>query len=222
MTCRTVLLVIVLTAAVSVVAAERESATQVPAGEVWWLAAGPAAGALSLDPHLADYRWDTTPAGTFGVQALTGRGWLAGGLRWWRSRTTQGTGLVAASTEPTVTLDGLELTAQARLVTVAGIELWGGGQVGRLHLRYAPDELIVDTGGVPLTVALDPIGEWTVGLGAELRHRVGSRVDVALQAEWSSFALDTAHRRGDEIVTERERFYNWSARLLVAWSWNLS
>jgi len=192
------------------------------ADETWWLAAGPAVGGLSLDPHLADYRWDTTPAATVGVQTLVGRGWLAGGLRLGRANTTQGTGLVDAGEAPTVRLTSVELTAQARVVAVAGVELWLGGQVGRLNLRYAPDELTIDPGGEPLTVALEPIGEWAYGLGAELRYRVGSRLDVALQAERSSFALDTAHRRGDEIVTERERFYNWGARLLVAWSWNLS
>jgi hypothetical protein len=216
-------LALLLALAAAAGADERLAATHAAADrDAWWLAAGPAAGSLSLDAHLADYRWDTSPAAVWGVQGLVGRGRLAGGLRLWRSRTTQGTGLVNAPEAPTVTLTGVELAAQVRVVTVAKVEVWGAAQGGRLHLRYAPDRVTVDPGGEPLTIDLAPIDEWTLGLGVELRRRVGRRVDVALQAERSSFALETSHRRGQEIVTERERFYNWSARLLVAWSWSLT
>ena len=56
-------------------------------------------------------------------------------------------------------------------------------------------------------------GRWPVCCAALSGHAWA----LALSAEASTFALDTAHRRGDEIVYQRDRFWNWSARLAVTW-----
>ncbi len=189
----------------------------------WRLDAGAAAGGLGLDPHLADYRWDVSPAATWGAQAAFTRGRVGCGLRAWRARTTQGTGLTAGPADLDVTLTGVELTAQTRLLTVAGCQLWAAVLGGRLHGAYAPDRLTAAVGGgEPVTVVFAPLDTWTWGLGAELRRPLGRSLGLALQAERTGFALDTAHRRGADVVTARETFHNWSARLLVAWSWSLS
>lgn len=189
----------------------------------WRLDAGAAAGGLGLDRHLADYRWDVSPAATWGAQAAVTRGPVACGLRAWRARTTQGTGLTAGPTDLHVALTGIELAAQARVLTVANFQLWTAVLGGRLHGGYDPDRLTATVGGgEPVTVEFAPLDAWTWGLGVEVRRPLGRSLGLALQAERTSFGLDTAHRRGADVVTERETFHNWSARLLVAWSWSLS
>ena len=97
--------------------------------------------------------------------------------------------------------------------------MWGLASVGRLHMSYEPDQLTFDVGGItePITVDYTPISEWDFGYGLELRTVLMNQLAIALQAERSTFALDTAHRRGDEIVESRERFYSWSLRLQLAW-----
>ena len=58
-------------------------------------------------------------------------------------------------------------------------------------------------------------------LGLELRGTLPQQLALAVQAEQSTFALDTAHRRGSEIVFDRERFYSWSFWLQVSWTLGL-
>jgi uncharacterized protein YegJ (DUF2314 family) len=87
-----------------------------------------------------------------------------------------------------------------------------------LFLAYDPDHLTFDPGaGEPITVAFDSISEWDYGFGTEIRGAVTAQLALALQADHTSFSLDTAHRSGDEIVASRERFDQWSLRLQVAW-----
>jgi hypothetical protein len=91
-----------------------------------------------------------------------------------------------------------------------------------LFLAYDPDQLTLDVGaGTPITVAFDSIAEWDYGFGIEIRGDLTAQLALALQAERSSFSLDTAHRSGDEIVETRERFDQWSLRLQAAWFWTL-
>ncbi len=206
------------------VAGATHAGTITPYGEVaprgdWQLAIGPMAGALGLDRDLADYRWDTRPALQAGAHATLYRGRFGAGLRFWRARTTQASGIPGESQAPRVNLTGIELVGQVRFVTYAGVELWGSAHGGRLHLGYDPDQLTFDLGltSGPVTVDYEPISEWDLGLGLELRGELTTHMALSLQAESSTFALDTSHRRGDEIVQSRERFYGWSLRLQVSW-----
>lgn len=186
-----------------------------------WVAIGPTAGSLGLDEDLANYRWDTRPASQWGAQAMVGRGRLAAGLWAWSAGTTQGTGLPEASVTPRVALRSVAAVGLVRVASPLGCGLWLGGQAGRLRLRWEPGELAVDTGAGPVTVAYQDIDTWNLGVVAELRRALGRGLVAGLQAERSSFALDTSHRNGDVIENGRDRFTNWSARLQLAWSWSL-
>ena len=119
-------------------------------------------------------------------------------------------------------LSAIEWVGQGRIVSYRGVQLWGVLHGGRLFLGYDPDHLTFDPGaGAPITVAFDSISEWDYGFGIEIRGSLTAQLALALQAEHSSFSLDTAHRSGDEIVDARERFDQWSLRVQAAWLWNL-
>jgi len=185
----------------------------------WRLAVGVFAGGLAVDQRLENYRWDTRPAMQTGVQATVYRGRFAAGARLWGSRTTQAIGIPGTGESPRVNLTGVEGVGRVRLFDISRVELWGSGHAGRIHLGYSPDQLTIDTGVLadPITVAFDPIAEWEFGFGAGLRGEVTEHLAVSLDAERSSFALDTAHRRGEEIVESRDWFHSWSLRLQVSW-----
>jgi len=183
------------------------------------LAIGAIIGGLAFDPGLDDYRWDVSPTMQSGAQATLYWKWLAAGARVWRAHTTQASGIPGESQAPRVNLTGIELTAGARALSIRGVELWGSAHAGRLLLGYDPDQLTFDSGGIgePITVAYQPIDEWDVGAGIELRREIARQMSLALETTVTSFALDTAHRRGNEIVEARERFYAWNLRFEVAW-----
>lgn len=185
----------------------------------WRLGMGPTAGGLLFDPELANYRWDTQPALQTGLQATLFRGRFAAGSRLMRTHTTQASGIPGESQAPRINLTGVEILGQVRVIGYRGVEMWGLASLGRLYLSYKPDQLTFDVGGItePITVDYTPISEWDFGYGLELRTVLMNQLAIALQAERSTFALDTAHRRGDGIVESRERFYSWSLRLQLAW-----
>jgi hypothetical protein len=188
----------------------------------WSIAAGAAVGGLLLDPSLDDYRWDVTPALQTGVQVTLFRDRFATGARAWMSHTSQASGIPGQTQAPRVTVAAIEWVGQGRLVSYRGVELWGMVHGGRLFLSYDPDQMTFDAGvGTPVTVAFDSISEWDYGFGAEIRRRLTAQLALALQAERTSFSLDTAHRSGDEIVESRERFDQWSLRVQAAWLWDL-
>ncbi len=185
----------------------------------WWLATSLGAGAISPDQDLANYRWDTTATAQYALQATAGQNRWAAGIRFSRWATTQGTGLAADGPEPEVRLNSFDLVAQMRLVQWAGFEMWGTGLAGLVNLTYTPDQLVIDGigAGDDVTVNYDPITETNLGLGVELRHAFGRQLKASIAAERAGFKLDTSHRRGNEIVNDRESFQNWSLRLQVAW-----
>jgi len=188
----------------------------------WRVGIGPMIGGLAFDPSLDNYRWDVSPALQTGAQAMVFHGRLATGPRIWLTHTTQASGLPGQSSAPRVNVTAIEWVAQGRMVSYRAVELWGAVHGGRLFLAYDPDRLTFDPGaGAPITVAFDSIAEWDYGVGIEIRAPLTAQLALALQAENTSFSLDTAHRNGDEIVASRERFDQWSLRLQAAWLWNL-
>jgi hypothetical protein len=185
----------------------------------WWLATGLGAGALSPDQSLADYRWETSPTALYALQAIAGRGRFATGLRLSRWATTQGTGLDSPESDPQVGLTQLDLIGQLRLVEFAGFQFWGSALVGRVNVSYTPDQLVIEAGvpGQDIVVDYKPITETSLGLGLEIKRDFGRRLTAAVVAERATFSLDTSHRRGSEIVSQRQQFVNWSLRLQVSW-----
>ena len=110
-----------------------------------------------------------------------------------------------------------------RAVSLVGVELSVLAHTGILHLGYDPDRLSYDPSGTgsQITVEYKPITEWEFGGGIELRRELTGYMALAVQADTSTFALDTAHRRGGEIVEERERFLSWSFRFQLSWLFTL-
>jgi hypothetical protein len=181
------------------------------------IAIGPTIGGLAFDPSLDDYRWDVGPALQSGAQATLYWNRLATAARVWFASTTQATG-VPGTAAPHVNVTAVEWVGMGRVVSYRGVELWGAVHGGRWFLSYDPDQLTFDPGsGSPITVSFDSISEWDYGLGLEIRGDLTSQLALALQADHSSFSLDTAHRSGSEIVESRERFDQWSLRLQVSW-----
>ena len=188
----------------------------------WQIGVGPMIGGLVFDPTLDNYRWDVSPTLQTGAQATVYRGRLATGARVWMAHTTQASGIPGEAVAPRVNVTAIEWVGEGRMVSYRGVELWGAVHGGRLFLAYDPDQLTFDPGlGSPITVAYDAISEWDYGVGIEIRGHLTAQLALALQAENTSFSLDTAHRNGDEIVESRERFDQWSLRLQAAWLWNL-
>ena len=177
------------------------------------------AGGLGLDADLADYRWDTRPAPLWGGRLLAGRGALALGLGGWTARTTQETGVPGAPVVPRVALASLTAVGLARVASPLGCELWLGAQAGRMHVGWDPGEMVVDGDGAPLTVTFADIDTWCVGAVVELRRQLAPALQASLQAERSTWSLDTAHRVGQDIEYREDRFANWTASLQLAWRW---
>ena len=185
----------------------------------WHLALGPVAGAFAYDDALANYRWDTRTAFQSGIAASLYRGRVGVGARFWRTKTTQSSGIPGESQAPHVNLTGTEIVAQAMALSYFGIELWGSAHTGLLHVGYQPDQMTFDSNGLPqpITVNYDPIDEWDYGLGVELRTTIARQAALSLQLERTTFALDTSHRAGQEIVESREHFHSWSLRVQASW-----
>jgi hypothetical protein len=176
----------------------------------WRVAIAPTIGALMFDSHLADYRWDTSLAAQPGLRIGVHHSRYAAALRTSWSSTEQSTGIIGESTTPRVHMTQLDLTLEGRLLTFKRVELWGSGHGGRMFLGYEPDQMTVDAGGTPLTVAFDAIDEWCYGFGVAFRRDLARHLALGLQLDGTGFQLDTSHRNGSEIVESREGFVNWS------------
>lgn len=182
-----------------------------------WLSVSGLAGSTQPDRGLADYQWDTTPHLAWGMKAMAGAGRFGAGIRLWRTRTTQDLGL-AGETDPAVTSTSLELVGSARLASAWGTDVSATAGAGWLRLAYQPDEMTLDTGGGGTVVSFAPIDEWIGGVGLALRRPALGPWALGLEVDHRRFALDTAHRSGPAIVTERPTFSEWSARLELAWT----
>ncbi len=182
-----------------------------------WVSLGVLTGATAFDPSLADYQWDTRMQAAFGAEALVGVGRWSGGLRAWRTQTTQGINAPGVDASPVVRSTSVEAVGRVRLARVLGFTLEGSASAGRRHLGFSPDEVSIDTGlGAATEVRLAPIDEWTASAGASLGRRFASVWSLGLQIEQGVFALDTAHRQGSGIETGRESFGEWNARVALA------
>jgi hypothetical protein len=190
-----------------------------PAQESWRLDLGAGVAALAWDEQLSDYRWDVRPSAALQLHASALHGPWALGLGLGTTSTLQESGIPGETLAPRVALHTLELHAAFRVAQWQGIQLWGQAHGGRLMMRYEPDQFsfAVPGGGEPIVVDYAPVDEWTGGLAASLRREFFGNLALAAQLTHSSFALDTSHRRGDEIVHERQGFHNWSLGISASW-----
>ena len=182
-----------------------------------WLSFSALAGSTQPDRGLADYQWDTTPHLAWGMKAMAGAGRFGAGLRLWRTRTTQDLG-VASESDPAVHSTSLELIGSARLASVWGVDLTANGGGGWLRLAYDPEETTIDTGGGSTVVRFAPIDEVIWGAGFAARRALAGPWGLGLEVDRRAFALDTSHRSGSTIVSERTPFAEWSARMELSWT----
>lgn len=181
----------------------------------WRVSIAPTIGALALDSHLADYRWNTSLAIQPGLRVALHHARFATALRTAWAGTEQATGIPGETSAPKVNMTQLDLALEGRITNLGSIELWGLAHGGRMFLGYEPDHMTFDAGGSPVTVDFDPITEWCYGLGIALRRDLARHLALGLQLDQTVFRLDTAHRSGDEIVESRESFSNWSFSLAL-------
>ena len=184
-----------------------------------WLSLGLLGGSTLHDPRLADYQWTVTPRAQFGATARLGAGPFASGLRVSTTSTHQHIGLPDPTSSAAVRSTRIEWIGEARLSRFAGVELLAGASAGRLHLAYRPDRVQVPASGPTpaIDVELRPIDTWIGGAGLGARRPLVGPLSLGVSCERQYFALDTAHRNGNEIVTARETFAEWTARFELAW-----
>lgn len=189
-----------------------------PAHAVAQVSLAPWGGVLVLDPHLADYRWETDPRPVWGGTFAASAGRLSGGARVWRATTRQATGIPGETRQFAVSLTGVQGVGEVGLAEAFGFRLGATGSAGVVRFAWAPREMTIDDVllGEPIVVRADPIDEAVFGAGAVLRRALPFGLEAAAAAERTWFALDTAHRRGDAIVEERETFGSWTVRMEIA------
>ncbi len=190
--------------------------SDLPAAELTLALAG---GSMVFDDHLADYGWQSHPGSYRGGELGARHGSWSGGLRVWQTRGLQSLWIDEQDFSPELSLTGVELFVGARLIQAWGNELWLGGQLGRLRIAYDPERLsLADLGlGVTDVVEFAPITEWCAGGGLALGRSLGRNLGLNLAADYLGFALDTEHRRGEEILKDRETFGNWRLSLALSW-----
>lgn len=177
---------------------------------------GATAGSVALDPHLADYRWETGARAAWGGEARLHAGPLHAAARAWRTTTTQALGIPGDDRALDVRLTVAELAAEWPLVSAAGFAFATSASAGLLHVGYSPDALTLDAGGGgQVAVDFAPITEPTWGVGLGVHRALGSRLLASASVERSWFRLDTSHRDGDAIVDDRETFGRWTARITL-------
>jgi hypothetical protein len=173
------------------------------------------AGPTLPDPSLSDYQWRMTPRIGWGAESFAGIGRYAAGIRVWSTSTPQELGLPGAPAATTVTRTSFELVGRATLAHLAGWEWTASASAGRVHLGYRPDHVSISTAGGPIDVSFAPLDEWIGGGGIGLRRPLAGSWSAGLDLEHRIFALDTAHRAGTTVVSERSTFGDWSARLAL-------
>lgn len=205
-----------LLASAHVAAADGPAGDERSASGARWFSIGVMGGSTRLDGGLANYQWDMTPRMDWGAQTLVGGSRFAGGLRLWRTQTSQ---QIDPTTASTVRATSTELVGHGRLATALGCDVMAVASAGLLHLGYRPDQVTVTPagGGGPITVDLLPVNEWIGGAGLAVRRPLGGPWAAGVELDHRLFALDTAHRNGSVIEYERQTFGDWSARLELAW-----
>jgi hypothetical protein len=177
------------------------------------------AGAFVPDNTLERYRWDVRPLPLIGVETrLETRGFGVGACLW-RTETTQASGMLGESRPVTVNVTSWSLLGERRVFTLAGVRVGARLCAGRIHLRYDPDRVAFEPfgSGEAIVVDYEPVDEWILGGGVAIGRPIGEKLSLGLEIEHLVFAMETAHRNGEVIDVQRERFGNWGAHILISW-----
>lgn len=209
---------IVALVALLILRARPSAAADSPAspGDGRWYSLGLLSGSIRLDPALANYQWDVSPRFAWGGQAMAGQSRWALGARVLETQTTQSANVTGSGGGPEVRATSWELVGNARLAKPFGVEVLALASGGLLHLGYHPDQMTIDVSGTPVTVDFQPIDEWIGGAGLAARHALVGPWRAGAELELRRFSMDTAHRNGSVIETQRQAFDDWSVRLELA------
>ena len=105
---------------------------------------------------------------------------------------------------------------RARLpVQWMGWALQGGVGVGRLSLRYHPDTIRLDVGGIAFDVQLDDVATWTRHFAAELLHELPGSASIVFRTAWSFYDLDVATPSGEQNRRGRDLHAGVALRVRV-------
>ncbi len=178
-----------------------------------------AGGGMVFDEHLGDYGWRSHPGSYRGGELKALRGAWSGGLRLWRAGGRQSLWIDEHDLSPELSLTGVEFLLGRRLARAWGNELWLGGQLGRMRIAFDPERLSLAAFGLGDSdvVEFAPITEWCAGGSLGLRRPLWRDLALGFAADYLGFALDTQHRRGDEILRDSETFANWRLSMTLSW-----
>ncbi len=192
----------------------------------WPATAGALDGRLQLEPlHVGATRLDAMYANVAGVESR-GAMRLGLGAAWaWHPRFSVAVqlGRGALHTDfgllegPTVRLERADtaLELRGRALTLGRWALQAGVGVGRLTLRYDPERVRFDVGGVSVDVQLDDVGTWTRHVAAELLHELPGSASLAFRTAWSFYVLDVATPNGTQERAVRDLHVGLALRVPV-------
>ncbi len=96
-----------------------------------------------------------------------------------------------------------------------GWMLQGAAGIGRLALRYDPNAVRLDVGGLTFDVQLDDVGTWTRHIAAELLHDLPGSASIVFRTAWSFYELDVATPSGEEKRRMRDLHAGLALRVPV-------
>lgn len=192
------------------------------ASESSWFGVVGSGGVLVPDPDLADFRRDVRPSSAWGLEARTGRGPWALGLRALTGSSAQDLGPIGAG-GTNVAVDArtsrYELVARRHVTSFAGQALSFAASGGRARVAFDPGTVAVDDGaGGAIPVELAPVTNWTWGVGLALERALAPAWSAGLEADVATSRMDTAHRAGDAIVLESRSFTDVGVRVTLGWN----
>lgn len=179
----------------------------------------PLTGAILFDDALGDFAWKRGPHTVWGAEGSARFGRFHAGTRYWRTGTSQAAATPGANGSADVSLQSVQMTGGVTLFQRAATYLGLIASAGHLGIRYEPSFVEFAIEGTSETVRVDfaPIDEWIGGAGFSLNQGIAGKFSLRAEVESVFFSLDTDHRNGDVIVSERSRFHNWIARASLSY-----
>ncbi len=192
------------------------------AAEGTWFGVAGSGGWIKPDADLADYRRDVRPHAAWGLEGRVGRGPWTLGLRGLTAASPQDLGPIGAGGSAVVTdvrTTRLELVGRRRIARLGGQSFAATASAGRARVAIDPGTVAVDDGmGGAIVVALAPVESWSWGAGLAVERGLSASWTAGVEGDFGRYAMDTAHRAGDEIVRESTTFTDWGVRLVLGWN----
>jgi len=106
-----------------------------------------------------------------------------------------------------------------RIVQLGGQSLAASASAGRARVAFDPGTVAVDDGaGGAIAVTLAPVESWSWGAGLAVERPLSASWSAGVEGDFGRYAMDTAHRAGEEIVREETAFTDWGVRLVLGWN----